>query len=750
MRRIHRRKLALAAAVILFAACSAGGKSTGPPNAQPPGPPASEGSAPQTLAPATAGPVTTSSIVPVACTGQPQWLPLGEPGTGGWGTTVALSSERNVLLSGGDVFGISRSADGGASWTPSSGIPTYEIERLVRAPGAAHTVWAGTLSGPALSVDDGRTWQLRRTGLPDVSTTNYSAPISALVIDPGDAAHVLAFVGSVRLTEDGDIGPTVSADDLGTVWETTDQGANWSEVGTVLAGQPVTDAIGLPDGTLLAGVYEHGVFRSIDGGRSWTSAALAGANVRDLDASTAGDLIVAAVGSLATKGNAKPGSVYRSTDGGSTFTESAGGLPPSAVASDPDQVRNMRAVRIAPSAPNVVYAADSAYGVQATYRSDDGGTSWVKLLGADTTQPTRFYSTVVTVHAIDVDPNDPDRVVLSANEYVMESIDGGKTWHDLGSTALDGGSFAGRGLSGLVTNTAVFGTGDRIVLSALDGGNLIESTDGGGSWRRPIAGSDPFNGSFGAALQPVTGTIVVGLGQPPQPFAGIARSTTPGTWDILDPGADGLPGGDAGTGTAITAAPGGFLAVIGGALYRSTDDGVTWAHLDGPADVVEARSSGSDGALIWLSDETRLYAGDGSTVFGAVSGGPASIRNLTPDPTDPATVWVSSRSSDTPGVWRYDSTRGWANVFGDPTTFDVAVDPTDTNRLVVVTSDEPYHDEMASTGVWCSLDRGASWNQISAGLPITRVRSASFDPRRAGHLIIGSNGMGFFQTELGR
>lgn len=53
------------------------------------------------------------------------WRPLREPGGGGWITGVRVSPHdgRRVLL-GGDMLGIRRSTDRGASWRPALGPPS--------------------------------------------------------------------------------------------------------------------------------------------------------------------------------------------------------------------------------------------------------------------------------------------------------------------------------------------------------------------------------------------------------------------------------------------------------------------------------------------------------------------------------------------------------------------------------------------------------------------------------------------------
>ena len=65
-----------------------------------------------------------------------------------------------------------------------------------------------------------------------------------------------------------------------------------------------------------------------------------------------------------------------------------------------------------------------------------------------------------------------------------------------------------------------------------------------------------------------------------------------------------------------------------------------------------------------------------------------------------------------------------------------------------VTNDNPYHDTSFATGVWVSCNAGASFTQYDEGLPMLRILSVAFDPWTPGRVIIGTNGRGYWQTEL--
>ena len=170
---------------------------------------------------------------------------------------------------------------------------------------------------------------------------------------------------------------------------------------------------------------ERGIYRSLDGGRSFTK-------VLYRDETTGGaDVVMApndpntiyAVLWEAQQGpweNAAwsgPGSgLFKSTDGGNTWTQLAGGLPTAA-----DNVGRF-GIGISPSNPNRIYVTATAGQKSGLYRSDDAGASWTR-----TTNDNRVYGRGDDFAAITVDPRNPD-IVYSMNVVAWKSIDAGVTW----------------------------------------------------------------------------------------------------------------------------------------------------------------------------------------------------------------------------------------------------------------------------------------------------------------------------------
>jgi len=155
------------------------------------------------------------------------------------------------------------------------------------------------------------------------------------------------------------------------------------------------------------------------------------------------------------------GGLYRSTDGGDTWTKLSGnGLP--------DQILQVQ-LTISPSNSKRIYGAIApVHGAVGLYRSDDGGDHWVHAPVDDTRPEERIGGGDCPVPV--VDPKDPDTVYI-ASIVSWKSSDAGKTW-----TALRG-SPGGDDYQNVWINP----NNTKIIALASDQGVVI-SQNGGESW----------------------------------------------------------------------------------------------------------------------------------------------------------------------------------------------------------------------------------------------------------------------------
>lgn len=167
---------------------------------------------------------------------------------------------------------------------------------------------------------------------------------------------------------------------------------------------------------------ERGVYKSTDGGATWRRVLFRGARTAAIDISidrTNPDVMYAALWEAFRKeytmSSGGPGSgLFKSTDGGETWTEITRnpGLP--------SGMDGRIGVSVSGADPHRVYAlVENENG--GLFRSDDAGANWTIVNGSRSIRQRAFYYTHVTA-----DPKNRD-VVYVQNTSTYRSADGGKT-----------------------------------------------------------------------------------------------------------------------------------------------------------------------------------------------------------------------------------------------------------------------------------------------------------------------------------
>jgi len=232
------------------------------------------------------------------------------------GPRVYVGAEREVMVS--DDFGETWSAARGVSGLVLAVLPS-------RYPQVDPTLFVGTTEGLLKSPDGGRTFD--RVTLSGIPVSRLEWPGPALVVATGRGVMV-----------------------------SMDGGATFTGPG---AGLPAGDVLSIAlsaffvaDPVLFAGTVADGVFRSRDGGKSWTWAGLQGQRVSDLV--WLGPFLYAATHA----------GVQRSEDLGRTWVTLADGLEGHSV--------NRLLFPLAPASGAEIFAATD----QGVWRTPDGGLHW--------------------------------------------------------------------------------------------------------------------------------------------------------------------------------------------------------------------------------------------------------------------------------------------------------------------------------------------------------------------------------------
>ena len=169
---------------------------------------------------------------------------------------------------------------------------------------------------------------------------------------------------------------------------------------------------------------ERGLYKTTDGGKTWTKILgvddYTGVNDVQMDPRNP-DILIATTWQRMRRVYAfvagGPGSgVWRSTDAGKTWTKSQSGFP----SVDLGRI----GLAISPANPGVVYAiAEAAERKGGFFRSRDGGASWDKM--SDYQSGSNYYNEIFA------DPRDVDRV-YAVEPILQVTEDGGKTFHRVG------------------------------------------------------------------------------------------------------------------------------------------------------------------------------------------------------------------------------------------------------------------------------------------------------------------------------
>ena len=545
---------------------------------------------------------------------------------------------------------------------------------------------AAATGGVFKSTDTGETWQ-------PIFDDQAMLNIGDIGIDPTDPEVV--YVGT------GEANPSAHNLAGGGMYKSTNGGLSWSFVGlehTEAVARIIVDPSN-PDRVFVAAIgsyftpgHDRGVYRSDDGGLSWS-------NVLSVSDSTGAiDLVMhpidtAVLYAAMWERVRRPteavlfgptSGIYRSVDGGVSWQKlgPSRGLPNS----DTQPVGRI-GLAISSSNPEILYALyTDGFDYLGLYKTRDGGDTW---FDADP-----YRGAGVGIHGfswffgqVRVHPRDPEKVYILDVEF-LRSFNGGRDWIGIpGNSVLHVDHHA----------LAFHPNNPDYLIDGNDGGINI-SENAGLTWRK--VDTPPTTQFYEVGLDPNYPERIYGGTQD----NGVLRTLSgiPDDWKMLPFGIG--SGGD------------GFYVIVAKEnsdfIYAESQYGVLRKSTDG-------------GATFALLESFLPYRYNG-----AHSEPGAEPRNWnTPvimDPNDSAILYYGTnriyRSTTRGTSWRAisGSLTDWTigTLFGTVTT--IAVAPSE-SQVIYAGTDDGH--------VWVTNDHGATWTDISETLPYRWVTRVAVDPR---------------------
>jgi photosystem II stability/assembly factor-like uncharacterized protein len=637
-------------------------------------------------------------------------------------------------------------------------------EMIEGVPSKPNTFYFSASGGGVWRTDDaGRTW----TSLFDKGP---SSAIGAIAVAPSNPEVVYAGGGQPEPRYDVQSGRGL--------YKSIDGGRTWTDLGlhdTRYIGRiwvSPTD----PNSVLVGAVghffgpsMHRGIYRSTDGGKTWTHPLAPGewTGVNDIaaDPQNPRTLLVSAWQarqwpwqSYFTEISGPGSSIYRSDDGGAHWHKLVGGGWPSSALGRIGLATARKAGKLR------VYAVVDSKANGGLWRSDDGGAHWQKVnsekayasyyfnrITADPRNPDVVYLTGQSMrrcdqggtrceifrgspggddyHSIWIDPRNPGRLAAASDQGAAISVNGSRTWSSWYNQPT--GQFYHLAADNRFPYSIYSGQQDSGTVAIAS-----RSDYGAPNWRdwHPVGGDerdydipDPQDPNivYGSGLGGHVSRWDARTGQVtdispwPVPNYGLRPTTVKHHFNWVNP--------------LVASRAGPSALYLGGeAIFKSSDRGTTWS-------VISPDLTGKVPGAPRCVDEIAIAD--------AMACGYGTITAIEPSPHSPAELWVGSDTGlvsvtrDGGGSWAQMSLPGirpWSKVSSidlpvtDPSTAYVAVDA---QRL----DDFTPH-------VFRTHDGGRSWAPIAGGLPSDRIVSVvRSDPVRPGLLYAGTE-TGVFVT----
>jgi photosystem II stability/assembly factor-like uncharacterized protein len=637
------------------------------------------------------------------------WYTVGPSNIGGRITALDYDPDNNFLYIGAAAGGIFKSTDLGTSWIPKTDFtPSLSIGALVIDPINSNIIYCGTGEanisadsyagfGMLKSTDFGESWF--------ISGLEESRHIAEVEIHPSNTNLIYAAVSGGLYSKSTDRG----------IYKSTDAGNGWSKVHFLNDSTSAIDVAIDPDDTniVYAAMWER----------------LRGPSFRRAAGVSSG--------------------IYKSTNGGSEWTQLLNGLP------SPDPTIGRISIAVAPGNSNYVYAlykeATSPNGssnrFHGFYRSTDKGNNWTQMPSGILSS--EFSSFGWYFGLLEVDPTDFNKVYCGDVD-LFKSTNGGESWQNI--TNSYSGSFEQQHPDQHALWINPSNTDELIVGN--DGG-LFNSTSGGAPWNKSY--ELPISQFYASEIDFLQPQIKLGG---TQDNGTLKSGGAVDNWDFIY-GGDGFHTKVDYTNSNII-----FAESQWGGLGKSTNGGQSWNY-NVRNGIDFSRTNWSTPYVMDLQDPNILYFG--TFKLHRTENGAGSWNAISPDLTRGqngrlGTITCISTSIENDNTTRViyvgtddaklsvstNSGSSWEDKTGIlPQRYmtEVLADRRTPSTAYVTLSgynlDEPY------SHVFRTTDYGLNWMNINGNLPDIPVNSIIIDYDKDSTLYIGTDAGVFFTNNLG-
>jgi photosystem II stability/assembly factor-like uncharacterized protein len=423
-----------------------------------------------------------------------------------------------------------------------------------------------------------------------------------------------------------------------------------------------------------------GVFKSADGGTTWSYSGLMGSHV---------STIAIVSQSPATVFAAAPGNIFKSLDAGSTWNQ-VPGTPPNLIldAIDP---------------PGTLFGRIPRVGL---FKSSDGGTTW---------QPTGVGLPNASLGPLEIDPSNANTLYITGQGSffisVFKSTNGGASWSQIDT-----------GMSVALIGLTIDPLNSRTLYIATQMG-FLKSTDGGRFWNPINNGlTECFCSRAPLVIDPQNTATLYAIR-----FDGIIFKSTNGggSWTLLN---QYVPV------NSLTIDPrdsNTLYAATSWGAFKSTDGGVNWVGINS-----DLRATPIVSAVIDPQSPETLYAasarftgvlksnnkGKNWAVSSSEIAHPGTgVVTLAIDSKTPSILYAGTAGGDCElpgGVFKsVDAGLTWTDTGLVSCPAALVIDPKNPNTIYAATD----------SGVMKSIDGGGSWTPINAGLGTKSVTALAID-----------------------